>query len=245
MKKDMSKAKVFSVLGTVFLLVTVAGPAFGSGDADRGRKVFRACIACHSLEPGRQMTGPSLATIWGRKAGTVAGFTRYSKAMKQSHTVWDEKTLDAWLKNPRSLIPGNRMIFPGIAKQAHRQDLIAYLRQVSKAGGGGQGGTAGRSGEGMGGGMMMRQNRPINLRELGPNNHITSIGHCGDTYTVATRSGETHQFWEFNVRFKSDGSKAGPQPDQPVLIPSGMRGDRVFVIFSAPSEISAFIKKAC
>ena len=241
----MSKAKVSSVIGTVFLLVTVAEPTFAGGDAERGKKAFLQCVICHSVEPNVHKTGPSLARIWGRKAGTVAYFTRYSKAMKQSHTVWDEKTLDAWLKNPRAFIPGNRMIFRGIPQHTHRQDLIAYLRQVSEAIGTGQSGTAGRSGEGMAGDRTMGQSRATNLRELEPNNQIASIGHCGDTYTIATRSGETHQFWEFNVRFKSDGSKDGPRPNQPVLIPSGMRGDRVFVIFSAPGEISAFIKKAC
>jgi cytochrome c len=59
--------------------------------------------------------------------------------MKQSHIVWDEQTLDSWLKNPRAFIPGNRMFFRGVPRQTHLQDLIAYLRQVSKAGGIGQG----------------------------------------------------------------------------------------------------------
>jgi cytochrome c len=82
-------------------------------------------------------------------------------------------------------------------------------------------------------------------REVGPNNRITSIRYCGDTYTVAVETGEAHQFWEFNLRFKTDSSDQGPPPGQPVLLPASMMGDRAFVIFAAPDEISAFIEKRC
>jgi cytochrome c len=82
-------------------------------------------------------------------------------------------------------------------------------------------------------------------REVGPNNRITSIRYCGDTYTVAVETGEAHQFWEFNLRFKTDSSDQGPPPGQPVLLPASMMGDRAFVIFAAPGEISASIEAKC
>ncbi|HZR01818.1 MAG TPA: c-type cytochrome, partial [Burkholderiales bacterium] len=58
-----------------------------AGDAARGASVFSACAACHSLEPGENLTGPSLAHVWGRKAGTLPDFHRYSEALQRSGVV--------------------------------------------------------------------------------------------------------------------------------------------------------------
>src|SRR5713101_7372670 len=82
--------------------ILIAGLVFGlearaAGDAARGVKVFQACMACHSVQPGEHLTGPSLAHIWNRKAGTVEGFLRYSDALKRTDIVWNEATLDKWL----------------------------------------------------------------------------------------------------------------------------------------------------
>ena len=68
-----------------------------TADANRGERVYRACAPCHSLEADRNMTGPSLADLWNRKAGGLPSFTRYSPALKASGVTWDDKTLDAWL----------------------------------------------------------------------------------------------------------------------------------------------------
>jgi len=78
------------------------------------------------------MTGPSLATVWGRRAGTVEGFPRYSDALKNSGVAWNWKNLDRWLSNPREFIPGNLMNFRGVADERARRDLIAYLNAVSE-----------------------------------------------------------------------------------------------------------------
>ena len=69
------------------------GPVHADGDPMRGARAARACIACHSFTPGRQMTGPSLSGVWGRKAGTAPGFTRYSDALAHSGVTWDEPHL--------------------------------------------------------------------------------------------------------------------------------------------------------
>ena len=98
----------------------------GGGDAVAGRLVFRKCQACHSLEPGKAILGPSLAAIIGRKAGSEAG-SNYSSAMKQANIVWDEKTLDGYLSDPQKLIPGNKMPFPGLKTEQDRADVIALL----------------------------------------------------------------------------------------------------------------------
>src|SRR6266404_4627302 len=68
--------------------------AFGLGDPARGARAFQACMACHSTKAGEHMTGPSLASVWQHKAGTVAGFYRYSEAMKHVELEWTEESLD-------------------------------------------------------------------------------------------------------------------------------------------------------
>jgi cytochrome c len=68
----------------------------GSGvDTKNSRQVYRMCVSCHSMVPGRHLTGPSLSGIWGRKAGTAEGFTRYSDALKSSEVVWTAESMDA------------------------------------------------------------------------------------------------------------------------------------------------------
>ena len=104
----------------------VAATSSGAGDAAAGRQVFRKCQACHSLEPGKNLVGPSLAGIIGRKAGTLPNFN-YSPSMKQANITWDAKTLDAYLADPQKQVPGNRMPFPGLKTDHDRTDVIAYL----------------------------------------------------------------------------------------------------------------------
>jgi cytochrome c len=62
--------------------------------------VFRACTACHTLEPGLHRTGPSLAGVFGREAGTAEGFSRYSDALKSADLVWREGALNGFLADP-------------------------------------------------------------------------------------------------------------------------------------------------
>ena len=102
-----------------------ASPASG-GDAAAGRLVFRKCQVCHSLEPGKNILGPSLAGIIGRKAGDEPGYS-YSPAMKQENIVWNANTLDRYLADPQKMVPGNKMPFPGLKTEQDRADVIAYL----------------------------------------------------------------------------------------------------------------------
>jgi nitrite reductase (NO-forming) len=104
-------------------VTTAAGP---QGDADAGRQVFKKCQACHSLEPGKTILGPSLAGIIGRKSASDTNFN-YSPAMKQAGLTWDLATLDAYLADPAKVIPGNRMPFPGLKTDHDRKDVIAFL----------------------------------------------------------------------------------------------------------------------
>jgi cytochrome c len=115
-----------------FMLAALAFVALTSpvaaepGNAACGERVFRACAPCHSLEPNRHMTGPSLAELRNRTAGSVASFMRYSPAVKASGIIWEDTTLDEWIKEPQHFIPGNTMTFPGIKEAQPRADLLAF-----------------------------------------------------------------------------------------------------------------------
>lgn len=206
--------------------------AQAAGDPARGSKVFQACMACHSVQPGEHMTGPSVAHIWNRKAGTIEDFPRYSDAMKKANVVWTEANLDKWLANPQRLLPGTSMSFAGMREEKDRQDVIAYLKSVSE----------GKAPSGARQGMM--GGNP-NLKKAPPEGQVTSIEHCRDTYTVKTADGKVNKLWEFNLRFKTDSSKLGPSAGKPVIVGAGMQGDRGSVIFAVPAEISSFIKQSC
>ena len=113
-----------------FVATGFAAAAHADGDAVKGKKVFAKCMACHTLEAGKNKVGPSLHGIIGRKSGSVEGFT-YSDAMKNSNLTWDEATLDKYLTNPKAEVAGNKMAFPGLPKPDDRANVIAYLKEAS------------------------------------------------------------------------------------------------------------------
>ena len=117
-------------LGTaIFLVLTIAlGTDANAAENDAGKKQFSKCAACHSLEPGTHLQGPSLSGLFGRKAGSAKGFM-FSPALEQADFLWTEETLSAFLKNPMEYIPGNSMPFGGLRKPEQREDLIEYLKQ--------------------------------------------------------------------------------------------------------------------
>ncbi|WP_246504460.1 c-type cytochrome [Bradyrhizobium agreste] len=146
--------------------VLASSPGLAQQDAAvRGQRDFRVCMPCHSLEPGRNMTGPSLAGLWGRKAGGLESFERYSDALKSSGIIWDERSLDAWITNPERMVPRNEMPFDGIKDDRARADLLAFLEQATKPGARPQSGVEDRMG-GMMGGMMGGGGRDPNLKSL-------------------------------------------------------------------------------
>jgi cytochrome c len=226
------KKTVCAVLLTTFSLTT---PTFGAGDPARGAQVFRACVACHSLEPGIHLTGPSLANLFGHRAGTAEGFTRYSEALRNADVTWNEKTLDAWIAKPQKLIPGNFMTFSGISDTQPRADLIAFLKAAKS--------TGASSGGGMGG--KMTSSRFESLRDVEPQARVTAIRYCKDSYFVTLANGKTFPFWELNLRFKTNGGSEGPSPNKPVILRAGMQGDRASIVFANPDEISKLIRKRC
>jgi cytochrome c len=99
-----------------------------TGDAERGKDLFeRRCTGCHSLDQDKE--GPHLRGVYGRKAGTVPTFT-YSDAVKSAQITWSDKTLEKWLTDTESVIPGNDMTFR-VPKPEERADIIQFLKVTS------------------------------------------------------------------------------------------------------------------
>jgi len=229
----------------IVALVTVASlsPALAeSGDATRGQRDFRVCAPCHSLEPNRNMTGPSLAGLWGRKAGGLSSFDRYSDPLKSSGIVWDDRALDGWLIDPQRMVPDNGMPFEGIKDARARADLLAFLKDATKPGAAPERAAQAQM-KGMGG--MMGGGSDPNLKSVDPSKRVKAITYCHDTYRVTTADGKTRPFWERNLRFMTDSSKDGPDKGAPAIMPAGMMGDRAAVIFAAPDEIDKLIEPRC
>jgi len=189
------------------------------------------------------MTGPSLADIWNRKAGSVSSFPRYSEAIKSSDVIWNEKTLDGYLENPAQFLPGNHMTFPGVPDEKTRKSIIAFLKQAGDK-------TAEnlanrQTSQAQTGGMPGMQRPVPSLKTAEASSRIKAITYCHDTFKVTTVDGKTRDFWERNLRFKTDSSNEGPDKDAPAIVNAGMMGDRASIIFSSPEEISHFIVRGC
>jgi cytochrome c len=114
-------------------LAVVLGLFSTSSLADReaGRDVFfsAGCIACHAI--GCNKAGPKIGEVIGRRAGSVPDFDSYSDAMKTSTVVWSEETIDAYLANPASFMPGNGMAGSAgnLEDATQRRDLIDFLKE--------------------------------------------------------------------------------------------------------------------
>ena len=117
-------------LGTA---VVAAAPAQAQ-DAAAGEKVFAQCRACHQVgENAKNAVGPMLNGLFGRKAGTIEGYS-YSPANKNSGITWDEATFREYIKDPKAKIPGTKMIYAGLKDEQRINDLVAYLKQFDKSG---------------------------------------------------------------------------------------------------------------
>lgn len=229
---SMTSRLLVACAGLALSWQLVPAASAADGDPEAGSKAFGVCSACHSLRPGVNMTGPSLAGIWGRKAGSLTSFPRYSAVLADSGVVWNAQTLDAWLADPARFIPHNLMTFRGIADAKARADLIALLRLA---------GPDGPTGAAVAAPEVMDPD----LKTEPPTRQVIAISFCGDTYRVTTGDGSTRAFWERSLRFETDQSARGPKPGVPVIMPAGMLGDRASVIFSHPEEIDRAIKRTC
>ena len=128
------RCRMLLMFATLLAAPLMRGPAAFAADdpqaeAAAGQKVFGRCAGCHSIEPGQNRIGPSLAGVYGRPSGAVDGFN-YSPAMKNAHLVWDAATLDKFLANPNAEVHGTRM-FVALPSADERREVIAYLKTLS------------------------------------------------------------------------------------------------------------------
>ncbi len=119
----------FLIVAIVMIAAGGISSAWADPDVAAGKKLFAKCSICHSVVEGQNKLGPSLWGVVGRHSAVVPGFT-YSEAMKGADKVWDAATLDVYLTNPRGLVAGTKMIFPGLKEQADRENVIAYLETL-------------------------------------------------------------------------------------------------------------------
>jgi cytochrome c len=117
---------------TILALAGMAGAATDDGALRRGEQVYARCAACHAVESNR--TGPQHCGLFGRRAGTAPGFTAYSQALRDSKIVWDARSLDVFLQDPMKAVPGTTMGYAGVKDPKERSDLIAWLRESTRAG---------------------------------------------------------------------------------------------------------------
>ena len=107
--------------------------AVGAQQLSRGERAFRAhCIGCHSIACNRG--GPKLQDVFGRKAGSIADFNAYTRALKESGIVWSEESIDALLRDPGRLVPGTAMAYVvRVESPEDRREIIKYLRRQDRS----------------------------------------------------------------------------------------------------------------
>jgi cytochrome c len=99
--------------------------------AEAGRDAFRRCQQCHTVDKGgRNLVGPNLWGVVGRKVGGIEGFA-YSEALKNHRGDWTIDELARYLHDPKAAIPGNKMAFPGVKDDVELADLLTYLRTLA------------------------------------------------------------------------------------------------------------------
>ena len=123
--KTLRFAAALAVLG---LLATAAQ---ADGDAEKGKKVFAKCKACHEASVEKNKVGPHLKGLFGRAAGSLEGYA-YSDAMKASGITWSAETLGPYLKDPKAVVPGGKMVFAGLKKEEDIENILAYLAEATK-----------------------------------------------------------------------------------------------------------------
>jgi cytochrome c2 len=112
-------------------LVWSASAIAQEGNAEHGKAVFNQCKICHAVGPGAKAgVGPEQNNLLGSVAGSRPGFN-YSPAMKEAGAkglAWNEENLNKFIENPKTVVPGTKMVFPGLKTAQDRADVIAYLK---------------------------------------------------------------------------------------------------------------------
>lgn len=108
-----------------------------AGDAEKGKKLYKKCAACHNAASGaKHKTGPNLWGIYGAKAAVQEGY-KYSNWLKEAGIEWNDEALAAWISKKKEKaayfgkdVKKSKMIFAGLKKPEQIADLIAYLKSL-------------------------------------------------------------------------------------------------------------------
>jgi cytochrome c len=116
------------------LMMTLAAGAAQAQDLAAGERSFKKCLPCHAVGEGaKNKVGPLLNGLEGRTSGTIEGYS-YTAANKQAAIVWNEANFLEYIRDPRTKIPGTKMIFAGIKNETEARDLWGYLKQFGPDG---------------------------------------------------------------------------------------------------------------
>ncbi len=127
------------VCGVGMAAVMPASSRAAEEGAPSNAQFIKSCGTCHTAEQGAELRqGPNLATVFGRTAGTLAGYPQYSDALKKAGAgglAWTDETLDKWITDAAGFIPGTNMPYSQPDPEK-RKLIIAYLKSLALAGAG-------------------------------------------------------------------------------------------------------------
>ena len=130
----MAAPRIIAALAATLFAPVLSAGASEFGDVERGSELWKKCRPCHQIgETAKNKIGPNLNFIFGRQAAAIEEF-RYSKAMEsaaEDGLVWTLETLDAFIEEPKSVVPKTKMRFLGLKDPQSRADVLAWLRENS------------------------------------------------------------------------------------------------------------------
>jgi cytochrome c len=113
-----------------------AGPSVlamvATADAEKGKTVAKACLACHKFEKGAPNgVGPNQWGLIGRKKESVEGFKYSGTLSAQGGDTWTYAELNKFLEKPKAYAPKTKMAYAGVKKPEDRAALLAYMRTMA------------------------------------------------------------------------------------------------------------------
>lgn len=202
-----------------------------------GASLFSTCYYCHSLKSNVHLTGPSLAGLWGKKAGKVKGYELYSETLKKSNIIWNEKTLAEWLLDPQKVAPDTAMPNVKISEE-NIKSLVEFLKIAMSKGGYEKVVSDKLISERIASGQLPKYSRvPDKTSE------VKAIESCGQTYSIEFADGSIKKIWKFNLAFKIMQGELAPKEKLPVIVPTGSMGDRFEIVFRSLKELSSVISE--
>jgi cytochrome c len=121
--------------GVLALGLGASGSAVAQ-DAAAGERIFNQCRACHQVgETARVGVGPPLNGLFaGRKKGTWPNYSYSAAYQALKETEWTVENFTTYIKDPRGVTPGTKMVYAGLKDETQIANLIAYLKQFGADG---------------------------------------------------------------------------------------------------------------